>query len=56
MEKEKLVGIITDKDIFKSLVTNKELLSTTLGGRTPIPEDKFKEEISHFWFYNTFIN
>jgi CBS domain-containing protein len=49
LEKEKLVGIITDKDIFRSLGTNKELLSTILGGRTPIPEDKFKEEISHFF-------
>ena len=56
LEKEKLVGIITDKDIFRSLVNNKELLSTTIGGHLPIPEDKLKDEISHFWFYNTFIN
>ena len=56
LEKEKLVGIITDKDIFRSLVNNKELLSTTIGGHLPIPEDKLKDEVSHFWFYNTFIN
>lgn len=56
LEKEKLVGIITDKDIFRSLVNNKELLSTTIEGHLPIPEDKLKDEISHFWFYNTFIN
>lgn len=56
LEKEKLVGIITDKDIFRSLVNNKELLSTTIGGHLPIPEDKLKDEISHFWFNNTFIN
>lgn len=55
LEKEKLVGIITDKDIFKSLVNNKELLSTTVGAHLPIPEDKLKNEISQFWFNNTFI-
>lgn len=56
LEKEKLVGIVTDKDIFRSLVNNRELLSTSIGGHLPIPEDKLKDEISHFWFYNTFIN
>ena len=56
LEKEKLVGIITDKDIFRSLVNNKELLSTTIGGHLPIPEDKLKSEISQFWFNNTFFN
>ena len=56
LEKEKLVGIITDKDIFRNLVNNKEMLSTTIGGHLPIPENKLKEEISHFWFHNTFIN
>jgi len=56
LEKEKLVGIITDKDIFRSLVNNKEMLSTTIGGHLAIPENKLKEEISHFWFHNTFIN
>ncbi|WP_159357677.1 CBS domain-containing protein [Candidatus Nitrosocosmicus agrestis] len=55
LEKEKLVGIITDKDIFRSLVNNKELLSTTVGAHLPIPEDKLKNEISQFWFNNTFI-
>lgn len=50
LEKEKLVGIVTDKDIFRSLVNNKELLSTTIGSHLPIPEDKLKDELSHFWF------
>jgi CBS domain-containing protein len=55
LEKEKLVGIITDKDIFRSLIDSKELLSTTIGAHLPIPEDKLKNEISQFWFNNTFI-
>ena len=50
VQKEKLVGIVTDKDIFRSLVNNKELLSTTIGSHLPIPEDKLKDELSHFWF------
>jgi signal-transduction protein with cAMP-binding, CBS, and nucleotidyltransferase domain len=56
LEKEKLGGIITDKDIFRSLVNNKEWLSTTVGAHLPIPEYKLKNEISQFWFNNTFIN
>jgi CBS domain-containing protein len=56
VEKEKLVGIVTDKDIFKTLVNNKELLTPNLGNDYSIPQDKMKDDLSHFWFYNTFIH
>ena len=55
LEKDKLAGILTDKDIFKALVENKDLFSTVIASNLPIPENQLKDEISHFWFCNTFI-
>ena len=55
LENDKLAGILTDKDIFRYLVENKDLLSTVIAGNLPIPENQMKDEILHFWFINTFI-
>ena len=55
LENDKLAGILTDKDIFRYLVENKDLLSTVIASNLPIPENQMKDEISHFWFINTFI-
>ncbi len=55
LENNKLAGILTDKDIFRTLVENKELLSTVITSNLPIPENQIKDEISHLWFFNTFI-
>jgi CBS domain-containing protein len=55
LEKDKLVGILTDKDIFRALVENKDLLATVIANNLPIPENQMKDDISHFWFFNTFI-
>jgi CBS domain-containing protein len=55
LENDKLAGILTDKDIFGALVENKELLSTVIASNLPIPENQMKDDISHFWFFNTFI-
>ena len=55
LEKDKLAGILTDKDIFRYLVENKDLLSTVIASNLPIPGQQLKDEISHFWFINTFI-
>ena len=55
LEKDKLAGILTDKDIFRCLVENKDLLSTVIANNLPIPENQFKDDISNFWFINTFI-
>jgi len=55
LEKDKLVGILTDKDIFRALVENKDLLSTVIANNLPIPGNQMKDDISHFWFFNTFI-
>jgi CBS domain-containing protein len=55
LENDKLAGILTDKDIFRYLVENKDLLSTVISNNIPIPENQMKDEVSHFWFFNTFI-
>ena len=55
LENDKLAGILTDKDIFRYLVENKDLLSTVIASNLPIPENQLKQDISHFWFTNTFI-
>ena len=55
LENDKLAGILTDKDIFRYLVENKDLLSTVIASNLPIPENQLKQDISHFWFINTFI-
>jgi CBS domain-containing protein len=55
LEKDEMAGILTDKDIFRYLVENKDLLSTVIASNLPIPENQLKDDISHFWFVNTFI-
>jgi CBS domain-containing protein len=56
LEHDKLAGILTDKDIFRYLVENKDLLSDLISGTDlPIPEKQIRDEISHFWFFNNFI-
>lgn len=56
LEHEKLAGILTDKDILRYFVENKDLLSDLLAsGDLPIPENKIKAEMSHFWFFNNFV-
>jgi CBS domain-containing protein len=56
LEHDKLAGILTDKDILRYFVENKDLLSDLLAsGDLPIPENKIKDEISHFWFFNNFV-
>lgn len=56
LDHDRLAGIITDKDIFRYLVENKDLLSDMItSGDLPIPENQIKDEMSHFWFFNNFV-
>lgn len=56
LDHDRLAGIITDKDIFRYLVENKDLLSDLItSGDLPIPENRIKDEMSHFWFFNNFV-
>jgi CBS domain-containing protein len=49
-----LIGIVTEHDIFKLLMSNKELIATVIAGDFPIPQKDLYEDLSHFWFSNSF--
>lgn len=52
-EEEKMVGIVTNKDIFKILIENKEMLSSAIESQsTADHHSKIKEEIMGFWLDN----
>jgi len=56
LDHDKLVGILTDKDILRYFIENKDLLTDQItSGDLPIPENKIKDEMSHFWFFNNFV-
>lgn len=53
LENDKLIGIVTDKDVLKYIMENKEILSEFL---TASSGDKLpKEEPSHLWFCNRYV-
>ena len=54
-EGDNLVGIVTEHDIFKLLMNNKDLLSNVIEDSVPIPRNQIIEDLSHFWFDNTFL-
>ena len=49
-----LIGIVTEHDIFKLLMSNKELITTVIAGDFPIPQKDIYKDFSHFWFSNSF--
>lgn len=49
-----LAGIVTEHDIFKLLMSNKELISTVVANDFPIPQKDLYRDFSHFWFSNSF--
>lgn len=54
LKENKLEGIVTEHDIFRLLMGNKELISTVIGDNFPIPQKDLYEDFSHFWFSNSF--
>src|SRR3954454_9937729 len=54
LEGNTLIGIVTEHDIFKLLMSNKELITTVISGDFPIPRKDLYEDVSHFWFSNSF--
>ena len=53
LEHDKLVGIVTDKDILKYMVDNKEILSEFLTSSSG--EKLSKADSSHLWFCNRYV-
>ena len=54
LEAKTLIGIVTEHDIFKLLMSNKELITTVISSDFPIPKKDLYEDFSHFWFSNSF--
>lgn len=54
LEGNTLVGIVTEHDIFKLLMNNKELISTVIASDFPIPQEDLYEDFSRFWFSNSY--
>jgi CBS domain-containing protein len=54
LEGNTLIGIIAEHDIFKLLMSNKELITTVISDDFPIPRKELYEDVSHFWFSNSF--
>ena len=54
LEGNALAGIVTEYDLFKLLMSNRELITTVISGDFPIPKKDLYEDFSHFWFSNSF--
>ena len=49
-----LIGIVTENDIFNLLMSNKELIATVANRDFPIPQKELYQDVSRFWFNNSF--
>lgn len=54
-ENDKLIGIVTDKDLFRCIIENRELLSTIASSNSSTLQKQSNDDFSHFWFCNSFI-
>jgi CBS domain-containing protein len=47
---EKMVGIITDKDIFRTIMSNQDLIPSLLGDKLLIEPKTLHDQFGQFWF------
>jgi CBS domain-containing protein len=50
-----LVGIVTERDIFESIASNRDLINSFLAGNLPVPKKPVYEEFSRLWFNDSFF-
>jgi CBS domain-containing protein len=50
VDKQKMVGIITDKDIFRTIMNNQDLILSLLGDKLLIERKTIYEQFSEYWF------
>jgi predicted transcriptional regulator len=50
VDKEKMVGIITEKDIFRSITNNRDLIPSLLGDNLLIEHKTVYDQIGQHWF------
>jgi CBS domain-containing protein len=54
LEGNTLIDIVTEHDVFKLLMGNKELITTVISNDSPIPQKDLYEDFSRIWFSNSF--
>ncbi|HEX5186946.1 MAG TPA: CBS domain-containing protein [Nitrososphaeraceae archaeon] len=54
LERTTLAGIVTEHDLFKLLMSNKELITTVMAPDSPVLQKDIYEDFSHFWFSISF--
>jgi predicted transcriptional regulator len=47
---ERMVGIITDKDVFRSIMNNQELIPSLLGDKLLIEPKTRYDQFGQYWF------
>jgi len=50
VDKEKMIGIITDKDIFRTIMNNQDLILSLLGDKLLIEHKTIYDKFSEYWF------
>jgi len=50
VDKEKMVGIITDKDIFRAIMNNQDLIPSLLGDKLLIERKTVYDQFGQHWF------
>ncbi|HET7285431.1 MAG TPA: CBS domain-containing protein [Nitrososphaeraceae archaeon] len=50
VEKEKMVGIITDKDIFRAIMNNQELIPSFLSDKLLVEHKTAYDQFGQYWF------
>ena len=46
----KMIGIITDKDIFRAMMKNQDLIPSFLSQQLPVERKTLYEQFSEYWF------
>ena len=55
LEGNDFIGIVTEHDLFNTLMKNKNLITSVIDSNFPIPQKQMYQEFSHHWFSNSFF-
>ena len=55
LEGNSFVGIITEHDLFNTLMKNKDLITMVADSNLPIPQRDMYQDFAHHWFSNSFF-
>ena len=55
LEENKFVGIVTEHDLFNTIMKNRDLITTVSDSNFPIPQKDMYQEFTHHWFSNSYF-